>query len=74
MSAPETPDPIMQALAEAAAAQIARKHIEWIGDSVRIDGPIYRQIEGAAVPAILAVLEQLRFHCETPPRAKGEVS
>jgi hypothetical protein len=73
------PDPtvrqLMQTLAEAGAAQIAKRTLESMREggwrSVRVDGPIYREIVRAAVPAILGTLEQLQYALEKRLRAKA---
>lgn len=69
-----TPGPKMQVLAEAAAEQIARKLVAWIqgdgGTGAQIGGPVYRQVESIAVPAILAVLEQQHYEDAAQSSAK----
>jgi hypothetical protein len=54
-------DPETQARAASSAAEIARRHVEWINQgpaSARIDGPVYRHIEEIATAAILKVLQE----------------
>jgi len=61
MTAAPAPDPETHARAAAAAAEIARGHVEWINEGehkAQIDGPVYRHLEGIAIPIILRVLQE----------------